>query len=120
MRFSLMRHDGVPSTLDSFRGRVVAPNEARRCAGPTRPNPRSKEFWDHPGDWYVLVTELDDGVMTGSAERVHYPDWYKEYRAAEGLTWGRHVLHGHRGINQPDECWDGQPGRGYRFRRFLS
>lgn len=72
----------------------------------------NNDFWDHPDDWSVFATDPADGLFTGFAERVHHADWYKnwysDWRAEQGLPgqWDPYVLHGHRGIDQPDEEWD--------------
>jgi hypothetical protein len=64
------------------------------------------EFWHHPDDWCVFAADPNDGLFTGFAERVHHPNWYREYRDGEGPAWGHYVLDGHRGINQSDEDWN--------------
>ena len=48
----------------------------------------------------------DGGGYGHFAQTVHQPDWYPEYRAAQGQTWDAYVLHGFMGIGQPTELWD--------------
>lgn len=65
------------------------------------------DAWERPDEWTVFGTQPADGpgmrnVATWSAE----PQWYEQYRQAEGQAWGPHVLDGFLGIDLPIERWD--------------
>lgn len=63
-----------------------------------------------PDDVFVFGTEPEDGAgYARIAEwmRPQYKNWYPDYLREQKVEWPRpYVLHGYRGIDQPQEIWD--------------
>ena len=66
-------------------------------------------FEKHPDEQVIFGMDATDGARGNAflAERMKIPDWYPRYREQEKLPFGRaYVLHGHNGLDQPNELWD--------------
>ncbi len=67
-------------------------------------------FTEHPDDVFVFGTEAEDGAgyaKIGEWMRPENRNWYPEYLRSIGRQWPQpYVLHGYRGIDQPQERWD--------------
>ena len=65
-------------------------------------------FEKSPNEIFVLGTDPEDGgAYAQVGERLHNKNWYPEYLAQEGVKFPQpYVLHGFKGLNQPQEMWD--------------
>ena len=67
------------------------------------------DFKDHPDNVVIFGAEPEDGGGYGELKTLmRHPNWYPEYRAAEGDPLGvrPYILHGKFGLNQPKEEYD--------------
>jgi hypothetical protein len=68
-----------------------------------------RHFADHPDDVFIFGTEPEDGDggYSQMGTLMRYPNWYADYRKAEGIPLGApYALHGQFGLDQPTEVWD--------------
>lgn len=67
-------------------------------------------FDEQPDEPFIFGTEAEDGAgyqHLGQWMRPQNRNWYPDYLAERGIAWPRpYVLHGYRGIDQPQEQWD--------------
>ncbi len=66
-------------------------------------------FEKSPDDPVIFGMDAEDGAPGNAmlVERMKHPNWYPQYRARQGLAFGRpYALHGFKGLNQPKERWD--------------
>lgn len=65
-----------------------------------------KFFADSPDDHFIFGTDAEDGSVLKMTPA--HPNWYPDYLAQTDGEFGRpYVLHGYKGLNQPQEIWDG-------------
>lgn len=68
-----------------------------------------QSFRDHPDDAVIFGAEPEDGGGYGELKTLmRHPNWYPEYRQAEGDPLGvkPYILNGKFGLNQPKEEYD--------------
>lgn len=65
-------------------------------------------FSEHPDREFQFATDPEDGSpqFARLAELAKNPDWYPDYLAGKNREFGKYVLNGFHGLNQPVEGWD--------------